>query len=75
MKFIEVHARIKKINKFHLFPCQNHENHIIFRISLPNHEKHENVIIQLRNNENHEILRIQRYNHENQEMYVFPMPE
>ena len=60
MKFLEFQVIIIKVNKFHLFPCQNHENHITFRISLQNHEKHENVIIQLQNTENHEILRIQR---------------
>ena len=59
-KFLEFHVIKMKIDKFHLFPCQNQKNHIILRIPLQNHEKHENVIIQLQKNENHEIIRIQR---------------
>ena len=60
MKILEFHIIIMKINKFHCFPYQNNENHIIIRIPFQNHEKHENVIIQLQKNENHEIIRIQR---------------
>ena len=58
MKFLELNAIIMKINKFQLFQCQIHENHIILKIPFQNQEKHENIIIQLQNHENHENLRI-----------------
>ena len=49
MKFLELHARIKKTIKINLFPCQNYENHEIHTIPRQNNENHEHLIIQRQN--------------------------
>ena len=48
MKFLELHARIKKIIKNLIIQHPNHENHEILRISMHNHETNENLIIHVK---------------------------